>query len=912
MNNYSILVVDDELFIRKILSEILLHEGYEVHLSESGEDALEFLAENSVDFILLDIKLPGIDGIEVLRSIRDLLSKTIVVMISGHGNYEDAVESVKLGAFDFIEKPFSIPELLSTLEKVKKRKIILSAYDTYSMNETLGYFSIFEVEKAIKNISRNDNNVIIYGKPGGGKKFIVKRLHSMCIDKYPFFKSFNCRVSEERKKLFKYCEKGGSLKEFVMIEYIDLLDKEYLSKLGNIKGKIVATTDNEGFSSEKKLFPTTLILPGVKQLSKIDEMFYFSLESNCRRFGKIINYIDTEVMKIIKNYDWPENFREFEEVSLKLAQNCQNGLILATDLKNIIYTDKCVSFSEYMEKFRNNYIINIIESTDWDFKLASERLGISMEEISEFLCTYKQKLQESTGTYVLELDSEYSEIQKAQNFVDEIAIKNGVGENKRFELRLLVDELLANAIEHGYRDRKGKIWFSLTIRNNSYEMIASDSGKGFYFKKSELPKDIYSGSGRGLYIIEKLGDELDISSKVGKGTDIRIKSELKDLKVIVVGENLRLAAFRDEKNIEIEFFNKIEELSDDLEKEGLILMDESLVMENSILIRNIKSKYPMYKIIICGDKSKIRKSAEFILHGADDFWNYSLITPKFKVFIQNYFSSSKKLINFEKKYDFITTDKDILNFKLQMLKFEKKGNIIVLNGESGVGKSHFCKYLAKLKGLEYINIDFKKHPEQITKLLKEQNRFIEIDSCADNHIRIQRKIADILKKEILENNTLVFSHNPEEDEPVILEYLNVPYLNFKFPSLKKRKNDISLMFHFFLKTEAFDRKEMLKILDEDALIFIQNYDWPKNIKEIKAVVEKCYEKISERIITRKKLKKLIEYKASDPRISLEDAMNLAEKKYINMCFKKYGNNAYKFIGLKQKKWKEKLRKYSII
>ncbi|MCL5005238.1 MAG: sigma-54-dependent Fis family transcriptional regulator, partial [Acidobacteria bacterium] len=116
MESYSVLVVDDEAGIRQSLTDVLQDEGYRVTAVESGEACLDYLAKEKCDVLLLDVWLPGIDGLETLEQVRTLEHSPVVVMISGHGTIETAVRATKKGAFDFIEKPLSIEKTLLTLK----------------------------------------------------------------------------------------------------------------------------------------------------------------------------------------------------------------------------------------------------------------------------------------------------------------------------------------------------------------------------------------------------------------------------------------------------------------------------------------------------------------------------------------------------------------------------------------------------------------------------------------------------------------------------------------------------------------------------------------------------------------------------------------------------------------------------
>src|SRR5713226_5332354 len=116
MNRYSVLIVDDESGIRESLSAVLQDEGYRAEAVESGEACLESLSKTNFDLVMLDIWLPGMDGLQVLEKIQALETPPVIIMISGHGTIETAVRATKLGAFDFIEKPLSIDKTLLTLK----------------------------------------------------------------------------------------------------------------------------------------------------------------------------------------------------------------------------------------------------------------------------------------------------------------------------------------------------------------------------------------------------------------------------------------------------------------------------------------------------------------------------------------------------------------------------------------------------------------------------------------------------------------------------------------------------------------------------------------------------------------------------------------------------------------------------
>lgn len=184
----TILVVDDEASIRRTLREILEYEDYAVDEAEDGEAALEKLRSNRYDVVLLDVKMPKRDGLEVLQVISEELRDLPVVMISGHGTIETAVEATKLGAFDFIEKPPDLNRLLLTLrnaldrgqlkaENRRMRQTIVERVEG-DLTPILGECrSIMHVKETIDRVAPTEARVLITGEPGTGKELVAKWIH---------------------------------------------------------------------------------------------------------------------------------------------------------------------------------------------------------------------------------------------------------------------------------------------------------------------------------------------------------------------------------------------------------------------------------------------------------------------------------------------------------------------------------------------------------------------------------------------------------------------------------------------------------------------------------------------------------------------------------------------------------------
>lgn len=194
----KILVIDDERSIRNTLKDILEYEKYQVDLAEDGQQGIELIRKNEYDTVLCDIKMPGMDGIEVLQKIQILVPDVPVIMISGHGNIDTAVESIKKGAFDYIEKPLDLNRLLITIRnamdksnlitetKVLKKKVN-KKYEIVGSSEAMQKI----IEMADK-VAPTDARVLITGANGTGKELVARRLHDQSNRASGPFIEVNC------------------------------------------------------------------------------------------------------------------------------------------------------------------------------------------------------------------------------------------------------------------------------------------------------------------------------------------------------------------------------------------------------------------------------------------------------------------------------------------------------------------------------------------------------------------------------------------------------------------------------------------------------------------------------------------------------------------------------------------------
>src|ERR687886_800079 len=180
----SVLIVDDERGIRETLRAVLEDEGFEVETAASGEECLKMVERRSFGCVLLDVWLPGIDGLETLARMKDRGTDASVVMISGHGTIETAVRATKLGAFDFIEKPLSIEKTVLTvrnalrqreLERVNAQLVAELGGEYVMVGESVAMRAL---RKQIELVAPTDGRVLIYGESGTGKELVARAIHA--------------------------------------------------------------------------------------------------------------------------------------------------------------------------------------------------------------------------------------------------------------------------------------------------------------------------------------------------------------------------------------------------------------------------------------------------------------------------------------------------------------------------------------------------------------------------------------------------------------------------------------------------------------------------------------------------------------------------------------------------------------
>lgn len=367
----SILIIDDEKPIRGTLKEILEYEKYEVDEAEDGVKGLELIGKKRYDIILCDIKMPKMDGMEVLGKLREQGVDSPVVMISGHGNVETAVESLKNGAFDFIQKPLDLNRVLVTIRNAMDQSTLVEETKVLKrkINKKLGSDIIGEgkaiqdIKAMIAKVAPSDARVLITGGNGTGKELVARQLHEQSARSAAPFVEVNCAAIpselieselfghekgaftsaiKQRQGKFEQADGGtlfldeiGDMSLSAQAKVLRALQENKISRVGGDKDikvnvRILAATNKDlkkeiadSRFREDLYHRLSVILIHVPSLNErkedIPALSEFFLEKVAEEYGQPKKKISAAAIKALQSYDWTGNIRELRNVIERLV-----------------------------------------------------------------------------------------------------------------------------------------------------------------------------------------------------------------------------------------------------------------------------------------------------------------------------------------------------------------------------------------------------------------------------------------------------------------------------------------------------------------------------------------------------------------------------------------------------------------
>lgn len=438
-----ILIVDDEKNILQTLSPILQDEGYEVSTAANGTDALRLVREDAPLVVLLDIWLPDIDGIEVLKKIKEQQPEVIVIMMSGHGTIETAVKATKLGAYDFIEKPLSMEKVsLIVKHAIDRQRLeednLLLRQKIEKKYELIGSSEKMEqLKEQIKIAGPSSSRVLISGENGTGKELVARSIHNESPRRGKPFVEVNCAAIPDtliESELFGH-EKGaftgatamkrgkfeqadggtifldeiGDMSLATQAKVLRVLQEQEFQRVGGAKTirvdvRVIAASNKnlkeeikKGSFREDLFYRLNVIplhVPPVRE-RKEDMPFlieHFLMEFS-REYGMKPKKIAEDVIKVFQEYNWPGNVRELKNIVERLMIMTKSPVIAISDIPKSLKSDislldaaahevkKYDSFKDAVNDFEKEYITTILKENDWNISKTADVLQLDRSHL---------------------------------------------------------------------------------------------------------------------------------------------------------------------------------------------------------------------------------------------------------------------------------------------------------------------------------------------------------------------------------------------------------------------------------------------------------------------------------------------------------------------------------------------------
>ncbi len=435
---HNILIIDDESSIRESLQGALEDEGYSVAVAESGEVGLDCLGQHGFDVVLLDVWLPGIDGLETLEKIRELGNPPEVIMISGHGNIEVAVRATKLGAFDFLEKPLSLEKILILVKNAAEAKKLRDENrdlkrQLLARGQIVGdSVPVKALRQQIALMAPTNGRVLIYGESGTGKELVARAIHAQSLRKDATFVEVNCAAIPEdlietelfghlkgafpgatadKEGRFQKADGGtlfldeiGDMSLKTQAKVLRTLDEQRFAPLGSeelisVDVRVIAST-NKNLEEEistgnfrEDLFYRLNVVPfhvpplreRREDIPQLARHFLREFAAAYSRRGKEI--VDDAVDALMR-YSWPGNVRELRNVIERVViMNPAVARIERKHLPPLIHRDggrrgaHFSSLSQARAAYERDYILKKLDENHGNVSRAAEVLGLERSHL---------------------------------------------------------------------------------------------------------------------------------------------------------------------------------------------------------------------------------------------------------------------------------------------------------------------------------------------------------------------------------------------------------------------------------------------------------------------------------------------------------------------------------------------------
>ncbi len=439
-----ILVVDDEAAMRESLTDWLMEDEYEVSQASSGEEAISMVKEKSFEVVLLDLKMPGMDGLETMKGLKEICPDTEIVMMTAYATVDTAVQAMRVGAFDYMVKPFDPDEIEIHIQKIIAHKELVDENillrkkleEKYQFDEIIGKCDLMQdLFDMIARVAPTDSTVLITGESGTGKELVAQAIHGNSPRCFMPFIPINCGALPDsllESELFGY-EKGaftgaehakrgrfemadngtlfldeiGDISLKMQVDFLRVLQQKEIRRLGSeemkkVNVRIVAATNRdlqkairEKRFREDLFYRLNVISIHIPPLRDRKEDISLLLKSFIRRYCMEMNKeevgIAPSALKLLLDYDWPGNVRELENIVERALVIGTSREIVPADLPFASSGPDTRSLPKSLKKMEKFHITGILDENKWNISKAARELDIDRQTLYNKIEKYQIK-----------------------------------------------------------------------------------------------------------------------------------------------------------------------------------------------------------------------------------------------------------------------------------------------------------------------------------------------------------------------------------------------------------------------------------------------------------------------------------------------------------------------------------------